>query len=126
MSKYKILHKRETGRETWAVYYNGSLLKWYHPDVLEGSSFCDVYYKLDNAKELIRLHKEHLVWLEEQAKLNVTEWLDEEGTPLQPKDFSIQPMYVQPIDPCTSGITAGWICAAIALVVLLMLGAIFA
>lgn len=85
MSDYKILHKRETGRDSWEVFYKGKPLMWLSPKVEDilGGLAKNPFRTLSDAKKIIECHKDHTDWLEKVKQGDVVEWLDEEGNPLE-------------------------------------------
>ncbi|UYA58021.1 hypothetical protein [Klebsiella phage DP] len=93
MSDYKILHRRTCGSETWQVFYKGDVLKWYHPEVMEGTFPEDSnYHQLENAKGIIALHKQHLKRVVDQEKADLIEWVDEDGNPIRGSVY-VAPVY---------------------------------
>lgn len=125
MSDYKILHKRHLGKDTWQVFYNGCPLVYYHPEVKTplGALEVNPYKSLDNAKRIIKAHKEYTQWAEDEKKRDVTEWLDDEGNFL--KESSPNYVVVPARHYPTRKVMVGWMCAIAWLLILFTLTLIF-
>ena len=118
MSDYKILHVRLVGEEVWRVHYKDDFLDW-TPPVRIGNQgiYSNRFNNIEDAKEVVRLHKEHLQWIEEQKKNDVKEWLDEDGNFI---DNYNEPTYHVEKRPKNKVVIVG-LCVLAALIGLLLL-----